>query len=90
MHKSCTGRLAWTGILFRTFDQLMLDANHRWWAELSTKSYRDQLSFPYVFRGLIDYKVNPDLEKLGERCWLNNSKWKRHRHLQAVGKLRYG
>ena len=51
MHKSCTGRLAWTGILFRTFDGLMLEANNRWWAELSTKSYRDQLSFPLCVPG---------------------------------------
>lgn len=87
-HKGQEGRLAWTGILYRRFTPEVIEANNRWWAELSTKSSRDQLSFPYVFKGLTDYKVNPDLEEQGSGCWVKNSKWHVRRHLQACGKLR--
>lgn len=54
-HRGRQGRLAWTGILYRTFTPEVIEANNRWWAEISTKSSRDQLSFPYIFDGLIDY-----------------------------------
>ena len=74
------GKLAWTGILYRTFTPEVIRANNMWWAEISTKSSRDQLSFPYSFDNLIDYKDNPDLETLGKQCWSSNSKWYRTRH----------
>lgn len=81
-HIRCKGKLAWTGILYRTFTRDVIKANNRWWAEISTKSSRDQLSFPYAFDNLVDYKTNPDLEKLGKYCWINNSKWGKTRHLR--------
>lgn len=74
-HAGRTGKLAWTGILYRTFTPDVIKANNRWWAEMSTKSSRDQLSFPYIFSNLVEYKSNPDLEKLGENCWRNNTRW---------------
>lgn len=80
-HLGCKGKLAWTGILYRTFTRDVIKANNRWWAEISTKSSRDQLSFPYAFESLVDYKTNPDLEKLGEGCWRNNTRWFQTRHL---------
>ena len=80
-HIGCKGKLAWTGILFRKFTRDVIKANNRWWAEMSTKSSRDQLSFPYAFESLVDYKTNPDLEKLGENCWRNNTRWFQVRHL---------
>ena len=81
-HKDRQGLLAWTGILYRTFTPEVIRANEKWWAEVSTKSSRDQLSFPYCFEGLTDYRENPDLETLGELCWTNNSKWGKTKHLK--------
>ena len=81
-HTARRGRLAWTGILYRTFSRKVIRANNRWWAEISTKSSRDQLSFPYSFKNLVDYKINPDLNELGEICYRNNSKWKLSWHLK--------
>ena len=79
-HRDKEGTLAWTGILYRKFTPEVIRANNYWWSELSTKSSRDQLTFPYCFDGLVDYKENPDLEKLGELCWTNNSIWGKLKH----------
>ncbi len=81
-HKDKPGRLAWTGIIFRTFTPEVIEANNRWWGEISSKSSRDQLSFPYCFEGLVDYRENPDLKKLGSPCWTNNSKWGTTKHMK--------
>lgn len=81
-HLNSKGKLAWTGILYRTFSPEVIKANNRWWAEISTKSSRDQLSFPYAFDDLVEYKTIPDLEELGKSCWIDNSKWLRNSHLE--------
>ena len=80
-HLGRKGKLAWTGILYRTFTPEVIKANERWWSELSTKSSRDQLSFPYVFEGLVDYKTNPDLDIMGTNCWRSNTRWFQLKHL---------
>ena len=81
-HKGGKGKLAWTGIVYRRFTSDVIKANNEWWAEISTKSSRDQLSFPYVFGDLVDYKASPDLEELGPLCWIKNSRWSKAKHLQ--------
>lgn len=82
-HRDKEGTLAWTGILYRKFTPEVIQANNYWWSELSTKSSRDQLSFPYCFDGLVDYKENPDLQELGELCWTNNSVWGKLKHMKS-------
>lgn len=79
-HRDKEGTLAWTGILYRKLTPEVIRANNYWWSELSTKSSRDQLSFPYCFNGLVEYKETPDFKKLGELCWINNSVWGKLRH----------
>ena len=66
----------------KAFSPEVIKANNRWWAEISTKSSRDQLSFPYAFDDLVEYKTIPDLEELGKSCWIDNSKWLRNSHLE--------
>ena len=74
LHQDGIGRLAWTGILYRKFTPEIIAANNRWWSEITTKSSRDQLSFPYCFEGLVEYIENPDIET-GKGCWKKNSRW---------------
>lgn len=83
LHQDRIGRLAWTGILYRKFTPEIIAANNRWWSEITTKSSRDQLSFPYCFEGLIEYIENPDIET-GATCWKNNSRWIVSPHLKPT------
>lgn len=53
-------KLAMCGILIRRHTPEICRLNEQWWAEICKGSWRDQLSFPYVFREKVHYfpKVN--------------------------------
>jgi hypothetical protein len=46
---------AMTGLIIRKHTKEIEELNNQWWAELSSGSLRDQLSFNYVFDGSISY-----------------------------------
>lgn len=46
---------AMTGLIIRKHTKKLEDLNNAWWAEISTGSLRDQLSFNYIFDGHVSY-----------------------------------
>jgi len=66
--------LAMCGILVRKHTPEMKRLCEQWWAEICRGSNRDQLSFPYVFKGKISYfpyqkniKDNPYFHRVGHK-----------------------
>ncbi|MDO6353265.1 DUF616 domain-containing protein [Synechococcus sp. YX-04-1] len=59
LHRDMPGRLALTFIVIRRNSPKVAAANNAWWAEVTTKSRRDQLSFPYTLGPLATYRDIP-------------------------------
>lgn len=59
MHRNMPGRLACCFLIIRRKCPAVAAANAAWWAEITTKSKRDQLSFPYTMGPLATYRDIP-------------------------------
>jgi hypothetical protein len=72
--------LAMTCLLIRKHTKKVEELNNAWWAEISSGSKRDQLSFNYVFDGHISYIDWPEDQNKD----FNNDYWSRGKHKKSL------
>jgi len=65
--------LGWCGLIIRRHTEKIKRLNEQWWAEICRGSVRDQISFPYVFSGVVKYL--PKLKK-----FYDNEYYERRKH----------
>lgn len=71
-------RLGMTFLLVRRHTPEVMRANERWWAHLCRWSVRDQIAFPVVFDGLVNYWARQPYHG-------NTPFFIRHRHGTRIG-----
>jgi hypothetical protein len=73
--------LAVCGMLIRRHTDTIKRLNEQWWSEICSGSFRDQVSFPYVFRDHIQWID-------GEGNWKDNKYWRLVSH-KGISKFFY-